>query len=64
MEAFGYNAADEEILVWGPRWEGDDRGVEFLLRWGLGGGNELGDVLDDVREADVVCVGIWLLMTL
>lgn len=48
VEAFGYHAADEEVLVWRPGGEGDDCGVEFLLGDGITWGCELRDVLDDV----------------
>lgn len=64
METFGYDAADEEVLVWGPRGKGDNGGVELLGGVSFVWGGKLRDVLHDDGEADVVGVRIWFSWTL
>lgn len=60
METFGHDARDEEVAVLRPVREGDDGRVELLYTIGLGVWWCGRDMVDEVGQADVVCVGVRL----
>jgi hypothetical protein len=59
MEAFGHDARDEEVVINRPVRERDDRRVELLYIVGLRIWWGRRHIVNEVGNADVVCVRVW-----